>query len=305
MTTPAVVTVGTFDGVHRGHLAVLEEVARRARAAGREAVLVTFEPHPLDVIRPEAAPPLLTLADERRDLFALAPVDRVVFLPFTPALRELAPERFVRDVLERDVGMAELVIGHDHGFGRGRTGDVDLLRQIGERDGFGVDIVPSVLLEDGRSISSTLIRAAVAAADLDTAWRALGRPYGMRGRVVRGAGRGRTLGVPTLNVEPPPPRKLLPADGVYAVSVLAGGARYGAMANLGPRPTFGERARGLEAHLFGVSGDWYGQSVGVEFVSRLRDTVRFASAEELVAQIGRDREAAVEALRKYGRPVTL
>ncbi len=305
MSEGAVLTVGTFDGVHRGHLAILEEIARRARATGQRSILVTFEPHPLEVINPPAAPPLLTTREERRDLLALAPIDRVAFVPFTPALRNLPPERFVRDVLEREYGMRELVIGHDHGFGRGRSGDVELLRQVGASDGFTVDVVPSVLLEDGRSISSSLIRRAVAGGDLATAARALGRPYGVRGRVVKGAGRGRTIGIPTANFEPPPPRKLLPPDGVYAGVVHGPGFSLGAMMNLGPRPTFGEAARSLEAHLFGPAGDLYGETLSVDFLARLRDVQRFDSAEALVAQIGRDREAAIAALRKHGRPVSL
>lgn len=302
---PAVVTVGTFDGVHRGHRAVLEEIARRAKASGRASVLVTFEPHPLEVINPSAAPPLLTLPDEKRAILADSPVERVAFVPFTPELRNLTPEQFVRDVLEGQFHVAELVIGHDHGFGRGRTGDVEFLRRMGVQDGFAVDVVPPVLLPDGHPISSTLIRRAVAGGDLDTATRALGRPYSVSGAVERGAGRGRSIGVPTLNLAPPGPRKLLPPDGVYACAVAWRGGVHGAMANLGPRPTFGEQVRTLEAHLFGFGADLYGERVTVEFIRRLRDVIKFASVDELKAQLGRDREAALAALRLSPRPVTL
>lgn len=303
--TGTVITVGSFDGVHRGHLAVLHEIALRARAAGRSSVLVTFEPHPLEVVRPDAAPPLLTTLAEKRALLARTAIDRVEVVPFTDALRNLTPEAFVRDVLEQQFGMRELVIGHDHGFGRGRSGDVELLKRVGGEDGFAVDVVPAVLLEDGRSISSTLIRAAVAAGDLATAARALGRGYGATGRVVQGAGRGRTIGIPTVNLEPPPARKLLPPDGVYAAVVHGEGLTRGAMVNLGPRPTFGEHARGLEAHLFAFDGDLYGKTLTVEFVAPLRDVRRFESKEQLVAQLQHDRESALAALRKAGRPVTL
>ncbi len=305
MSDPAVLTVGTFDGVHRGHLAILEEVAKRARAAGRAGVLVTFEPHPLEIVNPQAAPLLLSTREEKKQLLALAPVDRVAFVPFTAELRNLAPERFVRDVLERQFGMKELVIGHDHGFGRGRSGDVELLRSVGAADGFTVDVVPSVLLEDGRAISSSLIRRAVAGGDLMTAWRALGRPYSVTGKVVRGAGRGRTIGIPTVNLEAPPPRKLLPPDGVYAGHVHGPGFSLGAMMNLGPRPTFGEHARSLEAHLFGTVDELYGETLTVEFIARLRDVRRFDSADALVRQIEQDRTAALDALRKHGRTVSL
>jgi riboflavin kinase/FMN adenylyltransferase len=302
--TRTVVTVGSFDGIHLGHHAVLQEIARRALASGRTSVLVTFEPHPLEVINPAAAPPLLTLPDEKRMALAQMPVDQVAFVPFTSELRSLSPERFVREVLEARFHLAELVIGHDHGFGQGRSGDVEFLRQIGREDGFAVDVIAAVLL-DGRPISSTMIRRAVAGGDLETAARALGRPYSVSGVVERGAGRGRSIGVPTVNLAPPSPRKLLPPDGVYACAVSWRGGVHGAMANLGSRPTFGEQARALEAHLFGHEGELYGEHVTVEFVRRLRDVVRFPSVEALRDQLARDREAAVAALRMWGRPVTL
>jgi riboflavin kinase/FMN adenylyltransferase len=305
MTTRTVLTVGTFDGVHRGHRAVLEEIARRASASGLTSVLVTFEPHPLEVVNPQAAPPLLTLADEKREILKQSPVDQVEFVAFTPELANLSPEQFVREVLEARFHIAELVIGHDHGFGRGRAGDVELLRSIGAADGFAVDVVPAVLMDDGRPISSTMIRRAVAGGDLDTAAHALGRSYSVSGVVERGMGRGRTIGIPTINLVPPPARKLLPPDGVYACAVSWSGRLHGAMVNLGPRPTFGDQARALEAHLFGYSGDLYGQAVSVEFVQRIRDVMKFPSAEALVAQLGEDRDSALAALRMTGRPVTL
>lgn len=303
--TDTIVTVGTFDGLHRGHLAVVHEIVRRARATGRQSVLVTFEPHPLEIVNPAAAPLLLTSPDEKRALLAATPLDRVEFVPFTPELRNMAPEAFVRDVLERRFGMKELVIGHDHGFGRGRSGDVDLLRRVGGSDGFAIDVVPAVLLEDGRSISSTLIRRAVAGGDLATAARALGRPFGVMGEVVQGAGRGRTIGIPTVNLAPPPPRKLLPPDGVYAAVVRGEGLERGAMVNVGPRPTFGETARAVEAHLFGFEGDLYGRRLTVEFLDRLRDVQRFGSARELAAQLATDAADARSALRKLAPSVTL
>ena len=303
MTTRTVLTVGTFDGVHRGHQAVLAEIVRRARASGGTSVLVTFDQHPLEVVNPQAAPPLLTGPEEKRIVLAASELDQVVFIPFTSELQGMSPEQFVRDVLEARFHIAELVIGHDHGFGRARAGDVETLRRIGREDGFAVDVVPAVLL-DGRPISSTLVRRAVAGGDLDTAERALGRPYGVTGIVGRGAGRGRTIGVPTINLVPPDPRKLLPPDGVYACTVAWSGGVHGAMANLGGRPTFGETGRTLEAHLFGVEVDLYGRTVTVDFLRRLRDVRRFASAEELGAQLARDREDALAALRMRGVPVT-
>ena len=297
-------TVGTFDGVHRGHWAVLEEIARRAAVSGGRSVLVTFAPHPLEVVNPEAAPRLLTLDDEKRAVLAQSAVDDVAFLPFTHALSLYSGVQFVRDLLEKRFTLGELVIGYDHGFGRGRSGDVDLLRKLGQEDGFVVDVVPAVMM-DGRPVSSTLIRRAVAGGDLETARRGLGRWYSATGPVVRGAGRGRLLGVPTVNVAPLSPKKLLPPDGVYAARVSFGGERRGAMLNLGPRPTFGEAARTLEAHLFDFAGDLVGRTVTVEFLRRLRDTVRFGSVDELKRQLERDREGALRALTELGGAATL
>lgn len=290
MKRGAVVTCGTFDGVHRGHQAVLEEVLRRAREQNLASVLVTFDPHPLEVVNPAAAPKLLTLPEEKQALVAAAGIEGLVLLPFTPAIAQLDADAFVRR-LRDEHGMQELVLGYDHGFGRGRAGDVAVVRRLGAAQGFGVAVVEAVR-DDGQPISSTLIRTAVAHGDLDAAARWLGRPYGIRGLVVQGAGRGRTIGVPTLNLAPPDPRKLLPPDGVYAVRVEVRGKRYGGMMNQGPRPTFGESARALEAHLFDFSGELYGETVRVEWVRRLRDVQAFPSREALVAQLERDRQSA-------------
>lgn len=293
-----VVTVGTFDGVHRGHQAVLAEIARRARETGRTSLLITFDPHPLEVVNPEAAPRLLTTPDEKRDVLAESPVERVEVLTFTRELSQLSAAEFVRDVLRARYAMAELVLGYDHGFGRGRGGDVETVRRLGREQGFGVDVVDAVR-DGGQPISSSLIRTAVAHGELERAARWLGRPYALAGVVERGAGRGRTIGIPTLNLAPAP-RKLLPPDGVYAVRVSVGNARYGGMMNQGPRPTFGVTARGLEIHLFDFAGDLYGERVRVEWVRRLRDVRTFPSREALVAQLEHDRAAARESLNLSG-----
>lgn len=297
-----VVTVGTFDGVHLGHLAVLDEITRRARAASRKSVLVTFEPHPLEVVNPQAAPALLTTGPERREVLALTGLDYAVFLQFNRALADLTPERFVREVLVARCGMRELVIGHDHGFGRGRSGDVETLRRLGASDGFAVDVV-GLVERSGHAVSSTAIRRAVAGGDLATARRLLGRPYTLSGRVVRGEGRGRALGIPTINVGEYDERKLLPPDGVYAARVEWAGGAAGGMLNQGPKPTFGERKRTVEVHLFGVGADLYGQWVRVEWVERLRDVERFGSVAELTGQLERDRLGAQDALTRHGSPM--
>lgn len=298
----AVVTCGSFDGVHRGHQAVLAEVTQKARAQRLTSVLVTFHPHPLAVVNPAAAPKLLTLSDEKQELVAAQGIERFVLMPFTPAVAQLDAEAFVRR-LRDEYAMRELVMGYDHGFGRGRSGDVELVRRLAQTQGFGMAVVDAVR-DDAQPISSTLIRTAVATGDLDAAARWLGRSYGIRGTVVKGAGRGRTIGVPTLNLEPPDPRKLLPPDGVYAVRVTIGKRetgnvqRYGAMMNQGPRPTFGEQARTLEIHLFDFDGELYGETVHVEWVRRLREVQAFPSREALAAQLERDRQAARATLNR-------
>jgi riboflavin kinase / FMN adenylyltransferase len=297
-----VVTLGTFDGVHRGHQAVLAEVTRRARAGNLASVLVTFDPHPLAVVNPAAEPKLLTLPDEKRALVTARGIERFVLLPFTPALAQLDAAAFVRRLCD-DYDMRELVMGYDHGFGRGRAGDVELVQRLARTQEFTVAVVDAVR-DDGQPISSTLIRTAVAHGDLDVAARWLGRAYGIAGTVVRGAGRGRTIGVPTINLAPPDPRKLLPPDGVYAVYVTVGkratgnGQRFGGMMNQGGRPTFGEQARTLEIHLFDFDGELYGEMVHVEWVRRLRDVQAFSSREALVAQLERDARAARATLNR-------
>jgi riboflavin kinase/FMN adenylyltransferase len=291
-----VCTVGTFDGVHRGHRLVLERLATCARERGLPAVLVTFDPHPLEVVNPAAAPPLLTIGIEKEEVLAESPIDYVVVLPFTPALATYGASDFVDLVLREKLGLQHLLIGYDHGFGRGRSGDASVLQALGAARGFGVDVVPPVHGSDGRPISSTTIRRAVAGGDLARAADGLGRAYSASGKVEVGAGRGRALGFRTINIALPPARKLLPPEGVYAVRVQTPRGAFGGMMNLGPRPTFNESESRLEAHLFDVDGDFYGQHVRLDFVARIRETRRFESPAALSAQLTADEQAARSAL---------
>jgi riboflavin kinase/FMN adenylyltransferase len=300
----SVVTVGSFDGVHRGHLAVLEEICARAAATGRASVLVTFEPHPMEVVNPAAAPLLITTGVERREILAQTGLDYAAILRFDAALRSMPPESFVADILLRRFGMRELVIGEDHGFGRGRSGDVAMLREMGTRAGFTVDVVLPVRDAVAGVVSSTRLRQAIAEGDLPLARRMLGRPFTLTAPVVAGAQRGRSIGVPTINLAAPA-RKLLPPDGVYAVRVEWAGGVVGGMLNQGPRPTVGDGQRTLEAHLFGFDGSLYGSWVRLEWVARLRDIRRFESLDALRLQLATDAAAAkavLDSRRSGNRP---
>src|SRR6202158_410267 len=287
-----VITVGTFDGVHRGHRDVIERVVARAHVLKIPSVLVTFDPHPLEIVNPSAAPLLLTTHDEKLEVIAETGIDYMAVVPFTSQLASYSAEDFVELMLRRCFRMRELLIGYDHGFGRQRTGDVNVLRSLGERDGFRVEVVDPVSTPDGHSVSSTFIRRAIVGGDLDRAAASLGRLYSASGRVIEGVQRGRTIGFPTLNLGPPPARKLLPPEGVYAVRVQTPAGPVGGMMNLGPRPTFGDSATSLEAHLFDTSGDFYGAYVRIDFVARLRETRKFASGELLSKQLAHDEREA-------------
>lgn len=298
-TAAAVVTVGTFDGLHRGHQALLERLRQKASELGRRSVLVTFEPHPLEIVRPESAPRLLTVPDEKLEILAQTGIDHVVFVRFDRKLAGYEPRRFVEEILVGRIGVAHLVIGYDHGFGRDRTGDAELLRAIGDELGFGVDVVPPILV-DGEAISSSLIRRALEAGDVARAAAALGRPYTLSGTVVPGAGRGRDLGFPTANVRIPDARKLLPLDGIYAVRAEIDSRRLDGLLHLGPRPTFDDPAVTVELHVLQFDGELYGRRVRIALCHRLRGIERFDSAAALVGAMEADRAAAVRLFAQGG-----
>jgi len=282
-----VITVGSFDGVHLGHWAVLREIRERAARRACASVLVTFDRHPLTVVRPGHAPPLLTTPDEKKEILSQTGVDYVAFLPFDWNLSRYTPAEFVRLVLVKRFRVQELVIGYDHGFGRSRAGDIHVLRRLGRELGFDVDVVSAVSAGQ-RAVSSTQVRALVSDGDMEAANRDLGRPYSFRGIVVHGLGRGRSLGFPTANIQPPSGGKLLPPRGIYAVRASFGTQIREGLLHLGPRPTFVGSPPSIELYILDFEGDIYGEAVRVDFLKRLRDVRPFDSVSSLVDQMRRD-----------------
>jgi riboflavin kinase / FMN adenylyltransferase len=292
-----VLTVGNFDGLHVGHRRIMSTVTSRARAFSGEAAVYTFEPHPRKVLQPERAPRLLTTLEQKLELFEAAGVDVAIVEPFDLEFAKLPAERFVREILFERIAPLEVYVGYDFRYGRDREGSMRTLTELGPHLGFAVTIVPEVKL-GSRDVNSTRIRELLEQGHVEEAAQLLGRRYSIRGRVVAGERRGRTLGFPTLNLAPD--NEVLPQAGVYACTVRflddgapPAGSVHRAVTNVGQRPTFGDLARPLtEAHLLDFSADVYGRRVEVAFVDHLRPEQRFPSVDALRAQIARDADAA-------------
>ncbi|MDE2998553.1 MAG: bifunctional riboflavin kinase/FAD synthetase [Gemmatimonadota bacterium] len=289
-----VVTVGTFDGVHRGHRAVIEAVIALARARSGSAVAVTFDPHPRAVIHPDDPPVVLTSMHEKRQRLEAAGIDVLAVIPFTRPVQMMSPEAFVSTYLVKYLDAKVVVLGYDHGFGKGRSGDPETMRTLGRRFGFDVTIVPPTMAGEG-PVSSSRLRDMIRGGRIDEAREMLGGGYPVSGRVAHGDGRGRTLGYPTANIVTDDAMKLLPPDGVYAAKAFVP-EPYAAVVNLGVRPTFNGKSRLFEAHLLDFSGDLYGRRVSLELVNRLRDERRFSSTEALISQIHKDGQRARDIL---------
>ncbi|HXU72460.1 MAG TPA: bifunctional riboflavin kinase/FAD synthetase [Polyangia bacterium] len=292
----AVVAIGNFDGVHRGHAHIFQQARGLAASLDGESVVLTFDPHPAKVLAPAYAPPLITPLSRKLELIAAEGVDVAVVEPFDRAFAARTPDAFVKEVLADGLGARHVVVGYDFTFGAKRSGTVQLLADLGPRHGFGVTVVPPVSVE-GIVCSSTKVREFVLEGRVDGAALVLGRAPEVEGEVVRGDGRGRTIGVPTANVRPA--TELMPKNGVYAGWALriSDKKRWTAAINVGTNPTFveGQTTR-VEAHLLDCDEDLYGQQLRVGFVARLRDEERFASKDALVAQIHKD----IEATRRIG-----
>jgi riboflavin kinase / FMN adenylyltransferase len=286
---PSAVALGAFDGIHLGHRAILGTAVALARQGKIRALACTFDRHPMEVLQPDRAPMPITTLEERLELIAGTGIDTTVVIPFTPAVASVEAKAFVQDVLIGTLEAREIVVGFNHRFGRGARGDAQLLESLAAPLRFRAHIVPAFLV-DGVAVSSSEIRAALQRGDLPNAERLLGRPYSIRGEVVRGAGRGRTLGFPTANVKTERPLGL--PVGVYVCRLLTGGRQHQAVVNVGYRPTFGETDLSVEAHVLDFAGDLYDQTVTLTFLRRLREERKFPSVDALKEQIALDVAAA-------------
>lgn len=286
----SVVTIGVFDGVHRGHRVIIGRAVERARQLGAPSVVVTFDPHPSEVVRPGTHPALLTTTRYKADLLESVGVDVVQVVPFTQELSQWGPERFVHEVLVEGLQAESVVVGENFRFGHRAAGDVVLLAALGSRFGFATEGVPLVrggAGDGGPVYSSTMIRTLVAAGDVATAAVALCREHRVEGTVVRGDQRGRELGYPTANLLPVP-HAAVPADGIYAGRLVGPGGTHPAAISIGTNPTFAGRERRVEAYVLDFEGDLYGASVGLDFTARLRATERYDDVAALLAQMERD-----------------
>lgn len=293
---PTALTIGVFDGVHLGHQRVMSTVVSRAERGGTTPTALTFDPHPLEFLAPERAPKLLTDIDQRIELLVGLGIEVVGVLPF-PQIRDLPASVFAREVLAECLKARLVVVGGDFRFGKERSGDAALLAELGAQLGFEVETVEMV--GEGEVVSATRIRRYVAEGEVEAAARLLGRPFELRGRVIRGDGRGREMGFPTANLHIPE-RMAIPADGVYSAWAVVDDEAHPAMVNIGVRPTFGVSARTVEVHLIDYRGDLYGKMMRVRFVERLRDERRFPSIEALISQLRSDRESALFSLESGG-----
>jgi len=285
LPNPAV-AIGNFDGLHLGHQRIIRIVTSRASEIDGTSVMMTFDPHPLTILRPAGRPPLIMPMSEKIKVAATLGLEVMLIIPFTREFSRISAEDFVRDLLARRLGAREVYVGSNFHFGRGGVGDFELLRSEGAEVGMKVERVP-VVLHDSQPVSSTRIRENIERGAVERAAAMLGRDYTIRGLVVRGRGRGTGLGFSTANLSTD--NELIPAQGVYVTRAEVGGSSFASVTNIGDRPTFGERERVIEAHLLDYTGqELYGSTMRLSFCAFLRDERKFESPDALAAQIGQD-----------------
>lgn len=287
----AVLTVGTFDGVHAGHRRILEHIRETARNTGGESVILTFHPHPRSVLGTSPVPLLQTPEEKIQTLEALG-IDHLIIVPFTTAFASMPAADYVRDVLVNPIHPQRIIIGYDHQFGKNREGNFQLLENLRQQYQYQLEEIPAAVIDDC-AVSSTQIRKALNAGDVERAAILLGRPYSLSGVVVNGEQRGRLLGFPTANLQVNDTDKLIPANGVYVVESLCDGIMYRGMMNIGHQPTFhAVQSKKLEVHLLEQAMDLYGKNLCIRFLGRLRDEQKFSGRDALVAQLEIDKQRA-------------
>jgi riboflavin kinase / FMN adenylyltransferase len=298
----AVVTIGTFDGVHVGHQKILRRLNEIAMSCGGETVVITFWPHPRLVLHPEDTTlRLLNTFEEKATLLKEQGIQHLVRIPFTKEFSQLSGEEFISQILIKTIGTRKLVIGYDHHFGKNREGSFEQLKLNAPKYGFEVEEIPRQEV-DHLGVSSTAIRHALDEGDIETATHLLGIPYSLTGRVVAGDKLGRILGFPTANIDIDTKFKLIPSDGIYAVTVIHENQKYNGMLYIGKRPTIRGSKRNIEVNIFGFNEEIYGESLTVNFHKRLRNDMQFHDLEELKSQLFEDKAAAISFLENSGSP---
>jgi len=295
----AVITIGNFDGVHIGHQALFHEVIETAETIGGTSIAMTFEPHPIRVLKQNGHPPLITLYEQKAELIERTGMDALICIPFTREFAALTAEQFIRDLLVGKIGIKAIVVGEDYSFGKNREGDIDLLKSYAPKYGFEVIVAGWIKMSKGLTdrISSTKIRELVTEGLMAEAEKMLGRHYQIRGRVVTGRDRGgKLLGIPTANINLHD--ELCPKTGIYAVTVESRGNHYNGVANIGYSPTFEDHEFTVEVHILDFNNNIYGEKIRVNFITRIRDEIKFANISELIDQIKRDIAAAKEIFSK-------
>lgn len=292
--TKTVVTVGTFDGVHLGHQKILSQVVAEARESGYAPTLLTFDPHPRKVLQPNVSMPLIQTLDERAQTLEGLGLEHVVVHPFTKAFSQLSAAAYVKEILVDMLNVAHIIIGHNHRFGKNRTANVEDLLHFGEVYGFEVTQISAEEINN-ISVSSTKIRTALMQGDVTLAHSYLGHPFTLFGTVIQGQQRGRTLGFPTANIAINHPDKIIPKNGVYAVSVTVGKAQHLGMMNIGTNPTVNGQHQSIEVNIFDWSEDIYSQPIQVALIQRIRDEVKFESLNALQKQLEKDKAAVLAA----------
>ena len=292
-----IATIGTFDGVHIGHQTILNRIIQLAKRVEGESVLISFYPHPRLVLFPENNPlKLLHTLEERIATLEQLGLDKLLLIPFTKDFSRTPSKAFIRDVLVEGVGIHTIVIGYDHHFGKNRTGGIEELRSFSDQYKYEVEEIPAQSINEA-NISSTKIRRALEAGEVDVANTYLGYNYGFSGIVVHGEKQGRQLGYPTANMEPDEATKLIPCDGVYLVRVFIGDQQYYGLMSVGKKPTMGEFERSQEVFIMDFSGDLYGQKIRVEFIRYLRGEKKFNGVQELIAAMDQDKANALEIIK--------